>query len=340
MPSTIDHTAFPFIIDRIILHAELDALLVIRATSKELRDYIDAIVFSHVRLRDGPPGGYRGPPKRFALFPPRSTPRTALSARHSLQCKTRLPFIAHAVKVLDIHDAGFSYVGGGDRDLPPALMSAFTNVTTLRRLNWASVELKCHAPFGAPVHTVVDDLNTGDHDICTEYHIQCIPGAKRHVAHLRWDQDLNQYCDLDVDVNKVPELEEFVLVLWPHSSGARHGMRGQISQELYTLLHSLLPLAQRGGSIVVVGLEGVQEDQIDPLYSSLSNMDDLRKIQPDPFLLGLFFVWTDYMGNDMTKLYKSITRLTLKQWHDTLSESEKTLIGCRPMLTSYRNLPL
>lgn len=331
MPSTIDHTAFPFIIDRIILHAELDALLVLRATCQQLRDYITTLVFSHVRLCDN--GQLFGSgPKIFSIFPLWDT---ASSPRYYLDLETRLPLIAHPVKVLDIDDSGMAYPTGGDDHLPLAVMSRFTNVTTLRRTSWPSVELVCHAPFGAPVHTVVDDINTQDNFIRVGYRIPCIPGSKRHIIHLRWDQDSNQHYKFDVGIDKVPELEEFVIVLWPYSSGAQESSEAKISEEVWSILHSLRPLAAHGRSIIVVGLEAVRRDQIDGFYSAREVIDPI----PDPFVFHLSLAWLSESDGieKLNRMLECVTRLSLTEWHDTLPDADKTLLGWPPMFSSYRN---
>lgn len=87
---TLDHAAFPHILDAVLATAEHDVLLAFRATSRALRDLIDARLFKHVALiyrqqcmdDGGPQGGALCTPgrRRLPLLP--SSSEAAHVLRH------------------------------------------------------------------------------------------------------------------------------------------------------------------------------------------------------------------------------------------------------------------
>ncbi|WOO81822.1 uncharacterized protein LOC62_04G005340 [Vanrija pseudolonga] len=193
MTITIDHQAFPQIIDLIVQYAPPGALLAQRAASKEFLHRINRLA-EHAVLE-----------KTSSALSPDST-AVAYDDGILYSCLSspgrRMPPLPSAAKVLDLVLPTEYY----DHDR----LDRFTAIHTLRRIRGAW-DLETLESFPT-VRTVVDFIDFLPR-YCPPQALRIPPGTSHYVAHVRYDQpeagDLFAVCNehvrnLDVDI-----------VLWP-----------------------------------------------------------------------------------------------------------------------------
>ncbi|WOO81811.1 uncharacterized protein LOC62_04G005330 [Vanrija pseudolonga] len=194
---SLDHTAYPALIDTIISHAGVPALAALRATSKAFKSRIDAYLLAHAELYYFPVTR-TAPELRHAvpgLTLPLNTPIPVLSEL------PRLPFAPEAVTTLDVV-------------LPlsvrRAIATAYSSLHTLRRLQCPLQEDEDDG--FRPSHTLVDfvTLPVGHLAWC-----QLPPGVKRYIAHLKYDE-YQGHGDYGTEISEqVVSVREVVFVLCP-----------------------------------------------------------------------------------------------------------------------------
>ncbi|KAL1412278.1 hypothetical protein Q8F55_000022 [Vanrija albida] len=152
--TTIDHTAYPAIIDAILAHTDVRGLMALRTTSKAFKQRVDAQLFPravfHAR---GSSGGY-------VLTDPAGAP---------------LPFAPSGVRVLDLP--------GELADGPVGYWSSFSSLEALRRAG-GTVTDRRSAAF-APA-TVVDWYDVPPGPGVRGQYIYLPPTTQRYVLHISW----------------------------------------------------------------------------------------------------------------------------------------------------------
>lgn len=334
MPLTIDHTAYPYIIDLIVDNSDVDALLRLGATSKAFHARTTALLYAHVLLADQ--CIYGGEPvtaeSRLTIMPP---PHYMSAHKINFADDDKfpphfLPFVPQAVKVLTVDITAFQYddltIGGGFDKL-----REFTNVTAVRRFGRNTVEWIGEVPFGAPDMLCIDYLlSDGDYPN-KPYCIKCISGVTDHIVHLEWcpgnDFNVEYYFD------NTQSLERVTFVLWPtglHDND--HPVRPPCP-ELWDPIQSLDDFMQRGGQLTIVGTDKLRLWQItdDPIPD-----DDLDHCLLDPaekllrnFLQKISLVWIHITDEEIDEVMNRVQCLTLQEWQSPLSPSEFKLFGRR-----------
>lgn len=211
-PVTIDHTAFPYLIDMIVGYADMGALVALRTTSSAFRRRVDGILLKHVVITYKSPSVTVGtqpamtPPNIAFKTPPGSL--LTVGARH-------LPLAPQFVQVADIQ-----YCPYRGETMSPAVAD-FKSVHTIRRS--ARMVSQRGTNYFKHATTVVDFFNMSQElyyrQSKTGKSIIYLPHkTKRYVLHVKWREDAQSYYFPDVDFKSVRNIKEWVLVFHPHQS--------------------------------------------------------------------------------------------------------------------------
>ncbi|WOO81795.1 uncharacterized protein LOC62_04G005316 [Vanrija pseudolonga] len=192
MPATIDHTAYPYLIDLIIDNSHVDALLKLRATSKSFRDRLTTLLYTHVLVGNG----YTNDPFSDNLLVLKRPSSRPLIYRElgDVYSPPYLPFLRDPVQILDRELTGF-YTPRPEDSYPFDKIRGFTNVTTVRRLGAHTLSTIGDFPFGAPGIRCVDYLTTEGLVHNEPYSINFIPAVAVYILHLQWDPDIETSMD-------------------------------------------------------------------------------------------------------------------------------------------------
>ncbi|KAL1412299.1 hypothetical protein Q8F55_000043 [Vanrija albida] len=253
MTPTMDHTAFPFVINRIVVFAPLASLLQLRRTSKAFRTRVDNLILSHVVLRNSVQDGL------LALHVPHGLPDAGQP----------LPYLPNLVHTLDV-DFGVRPIRGADR----GPHGPFPALRTMRRFGPGITDGRIpsvNVPALPP--TVIDyiDISAPDGYQCeqsnavgarqriTRYEHFNALGARRHIIHVRWNElamTPKRY------LATTPGIEELVFVLWPEAAGG-----GDVAPDerlFLSLWASLIKQAISAASVqlTIVGLEHVNPNNV------------------------------------------------------------------------------
>ncbi|KAL1412301.1 hypothetical protein Q8F55_000045 [Vanrija albida] len=297
MPTTIDHTAYPYLIDIIIEFASVPAQLKLRQTSRSFRERIDARRCKHVVLLS-----IKGTADGWLHAPSASNPFEADGERLLRVHGFPLGLSAPAARTLDL-------VGRPQHahEPPYVLLSQFSTITTFRRFGEAV--RRPYPELSGHVHTLVDCTQGGE--------IALVRGVRRYILHSLWDEAA-PYAQIwfpppGRDKVSLGGVEEITLVLWPFKS---------TSVERRRLIDDLLwMLRERAGCpsrFTVVGLEKVHPSQVK--YGSqleTAQRGDVRALA------------------DALDGYDSRPYLTLEQWQESLSDEERDIL-CPPGLGNCR----
>lgn len=222
MTITINHTAYPLVMDLIIGYAPPESLRQLSATSRSFRQRL----LHHAELKVAPGAKKVKVPDQYdpqnvtwgdneSLYPP-----FVLTAPDNGQT---LPLLPAAVRTLD-------------QVTPyrpsPALGDAFTSLATLRRMNGA-FGMNGSSPF-YPAPTVVDYVRIAKQEEdsrvrwngANKINAVVPPGTTRYVLHMRVDDPAKKvkYGNDIVVVNNFVGVEDLVFVCWfpgPKTKGQR-----------------------------------------------------------------------------------------------------------------------
>ncbi|KAL1412298.1 hypothetical protein Q8F55_000042 [Vanrija albida] len=311
MPTTINHTSYPYILDHIIEYAPLGSLLKLQSTSKAFRERVqarvDGILSRHVIfLRTD--GG-------FALrsFIPGADDTTA----HSWSIRPS------AVKILDVDVRNTT-----PQELAQVEGDAFRSLHTLRRFNWPPSSM--FNPFtipSVPLHTVVDFVDLSAHPVLANSKPLVDSRVDRHIVHLRWnDKELNRG-RLGV-LGALPSVREFALVLWPFSTpDAPHQQepRPRVEIDICTLFGKL-KLSPERPHITIVGLEHVDPNQIGDERQEILEKGN-RDTTIAAFREALYDGWAERLDEHAGEL--EVEYLTFEDWWGRLGK-EKADVGLWP----------
>lgn len=167
MPTTINHTAYPLLIDTIIDFAPISSLLALRRTSKAFCARIDRRLFRHAALIQ--PEGHAW---MYIVFPTVDSTRP----RHLFS----LPFACQAIEILDVDRENFPLVPTAYHSANP--LETLVNLKVVRRIGWSRRSARLR--HQADLDTVVDYIDVDD-VTDDEFTLHLLPGQRRHVAHLR-----------------------------------------------------------------------------------------------------------------------------------------------------------
>lgn len=304
MPTTLDHTAHPYVIDLIIASTTLQTQLAIRTTCRTLRDRVDTLLASHVVVvpieRTNDARLYR---------PSHTNPFTVGPAILRVPGTSCLRFPPGVGSTLDI----LSEPPGVDL-VPGIVLSQFSRVTTVRRFGSAAIT----RPFSAleQVHTIVDCIQHGREDEPPE--IRYLANVKRHVIHFLWDEGGPSSLHRPRNVEDVA-LDELFLVLWPFSGDRL------IPSALYWVVSGLAAL--RSAKLTIVGLEKVQPAQVLASNSELRDISERGDMDLLADVLG--GIWRGRTDATPPTYY------TLEEWRASLAETERDIL-CPPGLGDCR----
>lgn len=213
---SIDHTAYPHLIDTIIAQCDIPTLLSFRGTSRPFLARVNGVLLSHAALRPWPADGSSD---AFVLT------TIATPAR-------RLPFVPASVRTLDLVS---------DRAVPPDLVRQFTTLRTLRRRRSAYA-------FPSPAaDTVVDFIPCYGSKERVRLNI---PPAQKAIIHLKYVHASVPTFDVRVDAS----LRELVVVLWPPEADRAKDPVGAAAS-LAASLARALDRWNRRLELTIVGLE-------------------------------------------------------------------------------------
>lgn len=301
MSVSLDHQSYPHIIDSILHHCSLEALNVLRAAGRPLRDRISELFLQHVAIRS----------PSNALFKPTS------GAGYPMP----VPFLPSVVKTLDILNGDWR-----GHLPPPDVLDRYTSLTILRRCGAKPVQYELPS-FGAPVHTVVDHISTRSFATrAAPLEVTAVPGARRHVLHVSWDEYANVRLFINIDC--LLTLEQFYLVLWPYSTSPGSNKHITEAAEIWGTIRSLNRFIRGGGTLTIVGLEDVHPRQVSSSASSTAS-----RLQNPQLLMGAlgnndFFSSWSYPSLDV--LRAGIVCLTRQQWYDAMSDEDRHFVWREP----------
>ncbi|WOO81744.1 uncharacterized protein LOC62_04G005265 [Vanrija pseudolonga] len=212
----IDHTAYPSILDDVLAHSSVSALLSFRATASAYKSRVDTQLFTHAVL---------------------VTRATATGVQLALRSASgaELPYLPHLVHILDIATT-----------LEPtsAQKAEFTSLRTVRRFG-SGMHLAAEIPSSWRAPTAVDFL-TVDEATGGAAGVLCAPGeCSRYVAHVAPTSD-GRRAEIRTRVQR-QRAREYVLVFWPSRYPPEHAPVRVITE---FGLH-----AHREGSLTIVGVE-------------------------------------------------------------------------------------
>lgn len=308
MPVTIDHRAYPDIIDLIVQYAPPAALLALRGASKEYLHRINRLA-EHAALE-----------KTGSALNPDST-AVAYGSGLAYSCLSspgrRVPRLPGAAKVLDLV-------------LPTEYyehfeLARFNDVHTLRRIRGAW-DLDTLESFPS-VRTVVDFIDFLP-DYCPPQAVRIPPGTSHYVAHVRYDQpeagDLFAVCNehvrnLDVDI-----------VLWPRAPADGDGKPPSPPLRLINLTINRILEYWTGATtvtITVVGLDAIAAQKRD--YSPDDLFEEMLEVARSRHL-----DWSDHwlFNSQLTDIVRrSIRFKTLEEWWEGLG-ARKEVEGVWPSI--------
>ncbi|WOO81801.1 uncharacterized protein LOC62_04G005322 [Vanrija pseudolonga] len=194
---TLDHTAYPFIMEQVLMYASVQALFKLRLTSKSFRARVDNILATHVFLDGGIVDNEVKTamllPKAYRFYPGPST--WALTAPHS------------SVLVVDAVRKNL-----GNQSLADTF-NTFAAVNTLRRF-WPLEEGEYDAIDAYPkAHpssnkTLVDFIPVTQ---ASPHRFIALPTAPRQIIHLHVGRGAVNTSFHNIDR---PALTDIVLILW------------------------------------------------------------------------------------------------------------------------------
>lgn len=247
----IDHTSFPYIIDLIISHADLDGMLKWRRTSYSLRARVDRILFSHVTLDPHRP--WSDDQDHVISLGPGST-----SHSPGVHAHKSLPFAPEAVQIIDVRhkpDGKFSDYG----------LDRLTSVHTIRRkalivalIGTNQVPSARTAVDFFDIHNIPNYIRRRRAD---KTNIWLPVRLKRYCLHVEWYQDVARELGTIVDFKSTRNIREWVLILHPTSFGGDAHFYPSYPPFLGSIITHMVKVLDRKGSITIVGAEEVNPAQ-------------------------------------------------------------------------------
>ncbi|KAL1412300.1 hypothetical protein Q8F55_000044 [Vanrija albida] len=191
MAPTLDHTAYPYIIDEIIAFAPLASLLQLRGTSQSFRARINALLFDHAELRIS-----NRHPRVRALHVPKGR-------KFAGAC---IPWIPSLVHTLDVDVRTTRDRGAKNGPLP------FTALRSIRRFGLPKGNGTPRLTLPDMPGTVVDYIDLSEQG---PYQSVRFEGAgERQIVHLCWNELVRTSKHYAVLPGKAWPAE-LVFVLWP-----------------------------------------------------------------------------------------------------------------------------
>lgn len=236
--TTIDHTAYPYIMDMVISECSTLALLRFRATCRRLRDRADSILLKHAVL---------------TLDDTARPPKIRLSTPEG----ERLPLRPELVRVLDI-----PCLWDGEALVPH--LKRFTAVHTLRRSGRAANLPSACLPS---VRTTIDSQSTQDPNI---YHSAHVPhSTTRYVYHHRMDSPHMPATHMHSS-GLHAGVRDCVMVYHPPPAEVRRCPPRRQLQRFLSLLLTCDDMLEAGGSLTIVGTEAVLTPMPDGLHGVMA----------------------------------------------------------------------
>lgn len=241
--TTIDHTAYPLIVDLVLWYASPQVLLAFRLTSKAFQRRVDA-PFAHVLLKP------RAAPKKGSLRDTASpvTLSTASSPPRPL------PWFPFAIGVLDHWT---------DRGLHRRRLEHAPSLHTLRRFdNAILIDTVGVEKLGL---TLVDFIDVTQWEWLASINLPTPTGTTRSIMHLKYDFSMENVLFTQLQVtnsNSWAHGPEFVFVLWPTDDPVEDEPAAGRLEFLYSaILSSLAGWDGEEISITVVGMEDAHENE-------------------------------------------------------------------------------
>ncbi|WOO81803.1 uncharacterized protein LOC62_04G005324 [Vanrija pseudolonga] len=257
--TTIDHTAYPTIMDKIIAHASMQALFKLRLTSTSFRARVDAQVGTHALLSTDRMLGVKNEGSD------RNKLRTYLLKKHRFSpgpTSWALNTPPSTARVVDIHDALL------DMPDPSPVLRGFPSVSTVRRL-WLGDPSPQMMDLVSPHSTVVDFITL---PLSQTFEGIYLSTGNRHIIHLRvGDTTITSHLKV------LGSTDSVTIVLWRHS--ATVGKELSMSTKLRLLDILLTILSQSPLHFTVAGLQHVVET--DDYGHIVDNVKRIHSMNPD-----------------------------------------------------------
>lgn len=333
---TIDHAIHPQIIERILSHAPIEALIHFRATSRAYHQRISPSLLAHVVL-------VRNPTRQaFGFAVP---PEAARDGGHSL------PYAPHHVRAVQILHPDVS--PEAIHDLAPSLdtLVRVGTIGPLRKMDLVNDALE-------HVHTTVDYIDAGL--ILERWRDTLLvpPNTRRHVVHIAWN--VSVWSELAKELSIVPKytttldgkqlsnLREIVVVLWPRGmptdddpayapaiippSHRNNVGPSRLMPMFWLLSRSLGKAILSGASVTVVGLERCPPCQIGGDEST-----QLERPSKDvcfaAFAGGIEAEWAEcgVAPWRADACMRNLRMVTLDEWHAELGDRREVEGEWRPL---------
>lgn len=299
---SLDHTAYPALIDTIISHAGVEALAALRATSRTFKSLIDTHLLAHAEL-------YYFPVTRTAPELRHAVPGLTLPVNTSIPVSSslpRLPFAPDVVTTLDIVLP---------LSVPQTTVAAYTSLHTLRRLQCPLQEEEDDG--FRPSATLVDfvTLPVGHLAWC-----QLPPGVERYVAHLKYDEYQGRG-DYGTEVSEqVVDVREVVFVLCPTRTVDEPP--GPMEWLFQVIQNTILDcdMDGEGFSVTLVGAERAFEPPEGEDASTAAHFDAIKALLRAYITRTLEADGSESVSDFADDVLCALRLVTLDQWWDELGD--------------------
>ncbi|WOO81717.1 uncharacterized protein LOC62_04G005237 [Vanrija pseudolonga] len=315
--ATIDHTAFPYIIDMIVDFADIPALLKFRGLSCAYRDRIDRLVFQHVAItglhQNGPPNY----DQFLVCLPPTTSHLTPLKRGQTL------PRVQKAVRVADIEYVPLRGTAWPIPQRPPS----HRGVHTIRRKGRFVTEDGSN--YFRKATTTIDIL-----DLATEIHLRYRRRAsvihlpfhtRRYTLHLKWDESSSPWLWRPVEFKSTRMIEEFVFVLHPLAGDniPHRSPDFQSCDTFKSIFGMMIRIVQKKCSkVTIVGANTVTPAAFGVPIRSAPNPDGIEVVRAA--------ILNSARSISSQKIENILTFLTYDEWWSTLG-SKKEIEGVWPV---------
>lgn len=257
----IDHTAYPYIMDKIITHSGVNALLALRGTSKAFQARCNRLLFHHVVI-DLCDEDKRSPTPLEHGDPIDERVATAVTSRSRPGGGT-LPPLYGKVRILD-HVT--------EHRPPQPVARRFTQLHALRRTNraWALPGPSILYPSDSVIAYI--DMRTDDVHRYDSLNVVKIPlKTERAIMHFRYDPADRSQTHFPISVNnEFVMVHNFTFVLWPTTTSdappkfVGAAIRSALAKDR---LHPLL-------SVTIVLPQALGSADMDAWFASIVRPDD------------------------------------------------------------------
>jgi hypothetical protein len=338
----LDHTSFPHILELITDYAVQDVptALAMRCADRNLRDTVDARLFSHVAVieKAGKCMELRSiiPPHHHLPCKPSFEDHEEADTDEDVKSRTRMLKYIRRADYFPQHTSHWVYSPpsefGNGEDEPPFKLEY------IRRVQSSSSGYRQHAGVSFIGSTSIDfaDITGGRLPIHPFADVHSNEGTERHIIHINYDPAHPNLYQCLFHGRVAPSVRELVYVFNPYPDSKPYdGVKDHISPHLgmlYGMLTSMMPVLGRGGKVTFVGVDEIPHVHLDH-PSTLSTPELITAVkahvsewileweeflfdQPDQFGYGTEGI--SWKAEDIERSVQSVTFHTRGEWRKSL----------------------